>query len=305
MHSLSVICWFLCLISLSVVVPAQAQAPLLNDYPGARVVFSSTSEVSDYVLALGTYRKVGGLMRVEHQRLAGKLTRKTYELPDNHSSQDGFTYFYRQLAGYPLRELYRCQGRECGQSNNWANDHFGILQLYGLDQHQHYGAFELIGNDHLGVYVTLYSVLRGNRRVFVQVEILESGHRDSYRVASNPDTLLMQLQRDGYTPFLRLDYSDTGADAELGDNHLDALARALEQSPDLVVAVVGHNYEPVSSTEQRQRSQKVAEKVREALVKRGIDADRLRAEGLGSLAPAGRGDSRVRVDIVLQPSSAQ
>lgn len=284
---------------------APAHAIELNDYPGARLVFSSQADVSDYTLALGTYRKVGGMMRVEHQRLAGKLTRKTYELPDNHSAAQGFDYFLRQLASHPLRELYRCSGRECGQSNHWANDHFGILQLYGLDQYQYYGAFELVGRDNLGVYVTLYSVLRGNRRVFVHVEVLETGDSESYRVASTPETLLRQLQRDGYISFLRLDYTDSGTKAQLGEQHLDALAAALRQGDDLMVTVVGHNYEAVDAEQRRQRSQVVADRVRRALVARGIKEQRLHAEGLGSLAPAGRGDSRVRVDIVLQPGSAQ
>lgn len=280
-----------------------AAALELNDYPGARLVFSSREEVGDYTLALGTYRKVGGMMRVQHQRLAGELTRKTYELPDNHSAAQGFDYFLRQLSGHSLRELYRCSGRECGQSNHWANDHFGILQLYGLDQYQYYGAFELVGRDHAGVYVTLYSVLRGNRRVFVQVEVLETGDSESYRVASTPDSLLAQLQRDGYISFLRLDYTGSGDSAQLGEQHLDALAAALRQASDLAVTVVGHNYEAVDARQRRQRSQLVAERVRRALVARGIEEERLGAEGLGSLAPAGRGDSRVRVDIVLQDSA--
>lgn len=288
---------------LSVTPVAPVLALELNDYPGARLVYSSREAVSDYTLALGTYRKVGGMMRVEHQRLAGILSRRTYQLPDNHSAAQGFEFFLRQLAGHSPRELYRCSGRECGQSNHWANDHFGILQLYGLDQYQYYGAFELVSRDQVGVYVTLYSVLRGNRRVFLQVEVLDTGERESYRVASTPDSLLGQLRRDGYISFLRLE--DQDGKAQLGEQHLVALAAALTRAGDVAVAVVGHNYEAVSPEQQRQRSQVVADRVRRALAVRGVEEARLEAEGLGSLAPASRGDSRVRVDIVLQPGSAQ
>lgn len=276
----------------------------LDDYPGARRVFSTTEKVSDYMLALGTYRKVGGIMRVEHQRLSGQLTRTTYELPDNHSAAQGFDYFLRQLSRYSLRELYRCSGRECGQSNHWANDHFEILQLYGLDQYQYYGAFELLDSEQRGVYVTLYGVLRGNRRVFVQVEVLQADDDTSYRVASAPEALLQQLLRDGYVSFLHLD--ETASDKTLlGEQHLDALAALLRQNDELKVILVGHNYESVAGEQRRARSKKMADSVSRALTARGVDPSRLAAEGVGGLAPAGRNGSRLRIDMILSPELAQ
>ncbi|HEY7884619.1 MAG TPA: DUF4892 domain-containing protein [Cellvibrionaceae bacterium] len=290
---------FLLLLALMCGAVANADIPAFNNYPDARVVFSSNEQTGNYVLALGNYTKVGGLWRVSEQRLGGQLMRKTYELPDNHSAEDGFDFFYRQLAGASPRELYRCSGRQCGQSNTWANNHFGIYQLYGLDQFQHFGTFELTAPRYAGVYVTLYSVLRGNRRVFVQLEVLESGDKASYTVASNPETLLNQLLNEGYTRFLKLDYGNDSAAATLADNHLDALVAALNKATALQVAVVGHNHEAVSLSEQQKRSLQVADTLRTTLIKRGIKTERLQAEGLGGLAPGGRGDSRVWVDVVV------
>ncbi len=146
----------------------------LNDFPGASIESRSQTDERDYVVALGNYRKVRGLWRVEELRTSGELTRTTYRLPSNHSAHEGFDFFARQIEQYPLRELYVCQSRDCGESNSWANNHFGVYQLYGLDQYQYYGAYELSPPGGETVYVTLYAVLRGNKRVYVQLEVLAS-----------------------------------------------------------------------------------------------------------------------------------
>lgn len=272
---------------------------VLDDFPGARLVFSSRENTNDYVLALGNYKKVRGLWRVDEQRLSGELIRKTYQLPDNHSALDGYRFFVDQLQKYPLRELYTCEARECGDSNSWAINHFNILQLYGLDQYQYFGTYELTAPEHAGVYVTLYSVLRGNKRVYVQLEILLSDSASRYQVASNPTTLVRQLTRDGFTVFAGLRYAGQGQTLSLAPSHVKALADALAREPQLKVALVGHNYERQPLATQRQVSLGYAELLQKALVEQGVSADRLEVVGLGALAPAGRGDAEARLDVVL------
>ncbi|UTF61003.1 DUF4892 domain-containing protein [Gilvimarinus sp. DA14] len=278
---------------------AAASSPLvISDYPQARVVFASQKNVSDYVLALGSYKKVRGLWRVDEQRLSGELERKTYELPDNHSARDGYNFFYQQLQKYPLRELFTCQSRECGESNTWANIHFGVLQLYGLDQHQYYGVFEITAPEYAGVYVTVYSVLRGNKRVYVQLEVLSSDESNRFQAVSNPATLVKQLQRDGFTVFAGLRYG-AGESLSLVPAHVKALAQALVAQPQLRLALVGHNYAPQPLEKQREQSLGYAEQLKRALVAQGVDEKRLEVYGMGGLAPAGRGDAEARVDVVL------
>ncbi len=170
--------WLVCVLMFVACSGAQALegpgGPLqLNDFPGASIESRAQTDERDYMVALGNYRKVRGLWRVEELRTSGELTRTTYRLPDNHSAREGFDFFARQLAQYPLRELYVCQSRDCGESNSWANNHFNVYQLYGLDQYQYYGAYELSLPEET-VYVTLYAVLRGNKRVYVQLEVLSS-----------------------------------------------------------------------------------------------------------------------------------
>lgn len=144
----------------------------LDGFPRASLEASSNAVVDDYTLALGTYRKIQGLWRVEQLRLSGHLQRRTYRLPSNHSAREGFEFFAEQLQQYPAQALFVCHSRDCGESNAWANNHFNILQLYGLDQYQHYAAYQVELPGTQGVYVTIYAVLRGNKRVYVQLEVL-------------------------------------------------------------------------------------------------------------------------------------
>ncbi|WP_020210455.1 DUF4892 domain-containing protein [Gilvimarinus chinensis] len=275
-----------------------ASALVINDYPDARLVFSSKKEVNDYVLALSNYKKVRGLWRVEEQRLGGDLSRKTYQLPDHHSALDGYNFFYQQLKKYPLRELFTCQSRECGESNTWANIHFGVLQLYGLDQYQYYGVFEITAPEYAGIYVTLYSVLRGNKRVFVHVEVLTSEESSRFQAASNPATLIKQLSRDGFTVFSGLRFA-SGNELSLAPAHVKALAKALREAPQMSVALVGHNYVLQSLARQREQSLAYAEQLKRALIAEGVQEKRLQVYGLGGLAPVGKGDAEARVDVVL------
>src|SRR5690554_2957958 len=180
----------ICFFILSVSPLVCAQELVLQDYPDARVVFRSQEQVNDYRLALGSYRKTEGAWQpARQQRLSGQLTRFTLELPANHSAQAGFEFYLAQLQTLKHRELFSCEARDCGTSNTWANNHFKIIQLYGLDQYQYYAALEVVTESAAPFYVSLYSVRRGNKRVYVQVDILYSATERAGTFASSPDTV--------------------------------------------------------------------------------------------------------------------
>lgn len=282
---------------------AETSSPTLSlqNYPHARVVFNSQAYEDDYILALGSYKKTDGIWNVDRQeRLSGQLTRMTLELPQTHNAEDGFQFYIKQLQNFNLRELYRCDARECGPSNSWANNHFKIIQLYGLDQNQHYAAFELTEEDRSPYYVSIYAVLRGNKRVYVQVDILHSDQVNKPEIASDPDTLSRLLWASGYYlfPDLVIQNSKGNTTLDIRKGHLQALTNLLQRQAGLQIALVGHDYSPVSLAQQQQDSLAYAEELKAALVKNGIEAKRISVYGLGSLAPAGRKFQRARIEVV-------
>lgn len=289
------------LVSLSMVSALSAAELPVENYPNARVIFQSTAETDDYILALGSYKKIGGSWRVDRpQRLSGMLARYTLELPDGHSANNGFNFYLDQLQKFNFRELFHCKSRDCGTSNSWANNHFKIQQLYGLDQFQQYGAYEVTTADEKPFYVSLYAVQRGNKRVYLQLDILHIDKVIELGIASSPESIIKSLEASGYYVFPDLVADDVKGNTgiQIKQAHLQALVDVLTQQTEWKVALVGHDYAPVAFAQQQKDSQLYAEQLKAALQEKGIAGGRLTAYGIGSLAPAGRGDRSARVEVV-------
>lgn len=276
----------------------------LEEFPSARVVVERSQENADYTLAFGSYKKIDGNWVVdERQRVLGKLVRQTLELPSDYTAREGFDFYREQLQRFRVRELFSCRGRECGSSINWANNHFEVIQLYGLDQYQNYGVYEVLTEKQRPYFVTLYSVLRGNRRVYLQVDVLQSTEQTMPQIASNPETLARLLRDQGYYVFPGLELAGSGAELKLNlqDEHLDTLVSLLKRENRWRLAVVGHEYTGDDLDQRLKVSLNYAQYLKKALLEQGIEAARLEAHGLGSLAPYGRGERSARIELVLLP----
>lgn len=284
--------------------PVRASELELKEYPGARVVFRAEENTEDYRLALGTFRKTDDAWQAERQRmLEGKLTRFTLELPANHSARAGFDFYLDQLKQLNRRELFSCSARDCGASNTWANNHFKIIQLYGLDQYQYYGAYEVMTDSATPFYVSLYAVRRGNKRVYVQVDILHSDRARVAAVEANPGTVASLLQSNGFYVFPApiIDNSDGLPHLKISATHVQTLVAVMKRQPAWRIGLVGHDYQAANLSQQQRQSLAYAEQLKAALINDDIAADRLATHGLGSLAPAGRDDLSARVEVVLLP----
>lgn len=142
--------------------------------PQATTLYHTAEDASDYIIALGKYKKRNGRWSPEtSRRVQGELIRYTLEIPKHNSEADVFA-FYRDQLPQQAQSLFACTSRACGDSNNWANDHFGVKQLYGTNTSQHYAVFSLQHADDSVTYITIYTVRRGNRRLYSQLDILRS-----------------------------------------------------------------------------------------------------------------------------------
>lgn len=270
-------------------------------YANARVIFEANTKTDEYVLAMGRYKKTrSGWQADRQQRLSGNLKRYTLELPGGHSANAGFDFYLDQLQNFNLRELFHCSGRDCGTSNSWANNHFKIQTLYGLDQFQQYGAYEVITANEKPFYVALYAVQRGNKRVYVQLDILHIDKIIELGLASSPESTAKSLSVDGYYVFPDVVSGDItgGPGIQIKPAHLQVLIDVLTQQEDWKIALVGHDYAGASLTQQLRNSERYAEQLKTALQEKGIAPARLTTHGVGSLAPAGRGDRSARVEVV-------
>jgi outer membrane protein OmpA-like peptidoglycan-associated protein len=273
---------------------------LFQRYAQSKIVGYQRLDTLDYLLALDAPKTVNGVMTLDYsERLTGDLTRITYRAPDDYSSKEMFKHFTSQLNQWPHKVLFECHARECGDSSQWANQILNIRELYGPDGYQHYLAAQIEAQQG-SVFVVLYSVKRGNKRVYTQLDVLQPTAGSFRQLSVNPKTILAQLLQQGVVTLPTLEFddkdkltSDTGAS-------LASVIAALQKNTRLKLYVVGHLREKQTLDVLQQRSLTQAQSVVELLVKKGINSERLSAQGVGPLAPIEKFSSDRRITLVAQ-----
>lgn len=146
----------------------------VNRYPRAELVDHETSEVIGHVIGLGAIQKVRGQWRLEHQaRLSGNLVRYTWRIVDGYSSAELFEEIAEELPAYDSVEvLFRCEGRSCGRSVQWANRIFGQRVLYGTEESQRYRVTAFRTADGADYRLILYASARTADRHYLHAELL-------------------------------------------------------------------------------------------------------------------------------------
>lgn len=269
-----------------------AQAAIGWQLPAeVRTVYSSEAQENDYLLMLGIYRRINNEWRTQGaETVSGNVIRKTLELPRGADEREFFGQLKSQIPN--RRELFSCTGLLCGTSNAWANTHFGKRVLYGLDTQQYYGVYELERPEGLH-YVVLYVVRRGNGSVMAQIEeIAPAG--SSARLVTPAKSIANAVQEQGYFS-IPLDYAI--------NKRVEVSAEQLQQLVDFMhsdggsFTLVGHDYRP--GVEHIEAATEHAMAVKVLLEQRGLRAP-IRVFSVGRNAPAGRGTSVIRVDLVRQ-----
>jgi hypothetical protein len=244
-------------------VEGAADYSLLKRFPLSWIESYQQRPTPEYLLMLSELKKANNVVVADKRKaLDGQLTRITYRIPDSHQPADAFEHFRRQLRDNGAEVLFQCEGRDCGSSHYWANDFFGIAELYGLDRTQFYMAARL-GSDHLA----LYAVQRGNRRVYLQLDVVS---------ATGGSELVQQLKVQGYAtlPF------DPAAPLEAVDPVVQLLAE-LESGQTfwLVVHQQGGDVQETLA-----QSGVLARQIEAGVRSAGFEA--VRAFGVGPLVPS-------------------
>ena len=276
------ICFILSIeMAFAVDLPGSQDHPEVQRFPGTFIVAYEQKEVANFSLATGMMQKYDGIVQAEYsQKTSGKLTRITYEFSTQYSPTEALNHFYKKLSpNYPSL-LFKCDGRECGSSNIWANRYFQQRLLYGKDGSQKlFVAF----NDR-DVFISVYAIEKGNRRIYAHVDILESDTDDSTKKLFNPVMLVSQLNANGRAILPNLVFNEGELDRQQSAVVLETVVDVLNRNPTFNIVVLG--YEPktgrladidalISLATQR------ATAVQAALVANGIDQTRLKAYGIG------------------------
>ncbi len=262
----------------------------------SRVVYQTDAQDDDYLLALGQIEKVNGEWQVElGRRLQGELSRATLELTNGHHPQEAYRFYRNLMAEYDARLLFACDGWGCGSSNTWANEHFNVRILSGEDAEQKYAAFEYTRHNQRYV-LTLYTVLRGNKRGYVQLDVLRLPAGDKTRIEVLPEAVVQQLRDNGVYHFSSAVLEGTVLTLDV--NEKAAVVKALKIMRQIDVAVVVESFQSGTFTELLAITEVAANQLKDDLVSAGVPDKRLQAFGTGNLVPKMNVQQSSRVSLV-------
>lgn len=255
----------------------------IERYPNAEIVRSAYEEKTNYPLVGSAIKKVNGVVRAdEEHRLDGQWLRIIYRLPEGHASDAGFQYFSNHLKQLKVEVVYQCESRHCGPSNLWANKVFEEASLYGLDKEQFYSLNRRHIDDKTEYYV-LYTVRRGNRRVYAMVDRLV------VNVSQDMSAKSVRERRVSSDP-LSGRYVDvvTGkASGLISPQDIDKVMTILDGDRSIPLLLAGalsqYQVSHVPVDQQLEASRQEAKTLQVLLVEHGIPERRLFVIGTGSL----------------------
>lgn len=272
--------------------------PLSDVYIDGQVVFESVEKDSEYLLALGVLKKVNAEWITEKERVVpGTVFRTTVELAPHTSESSALKRLEEEAKLQNGYLIFACDGLDCGSSNAWANTRFEIKQLYGMDQSQAYRVWEFASDE--GHFIGVgYTVKRGNKRVYAQVDVVAVSDKLRYvPMVSTSKAITTSLSQQGYFVFRGFDL--TNGLFTLDAAHVAPIVKALRSKPLLKLKVVGHDYSEVDDAVREQKSLAYAQALIDALVEQGVNENRLSAHGLGGLAPQGM-EGSIRLVLVAK-----
>ncbi len=281
--------------------------PLIKRYPGSIIREYGWKEFDEYELPVGPVK--GGKFQ-KTQRLEGKITRLRYHNPSGRSSLEVFRNYAMALQQAGFETLFACKQQECGEAleTDGRPARLGWVGFYSAQEYNRYVAAKLSrpeGDVYLAVnvYESPTETYRTTTLYVVEVKPMESG-----LVTVDAAALAGDIARTGHVAVYGI-YFDTGK-AEVkpeSEATLKEIAKLLEENPELKVHVVGHTDNVGELAMNMELSRARADAVVKVLTtKYRVPAARLRADGVGPLAPVASNDAEEgraknrRVELVKQ-----
>lgn len=317
--------------------PKATDSPLTGRYEGSHILGQTVKAFDELTLPSGpaegqpydSKKKFSATLTLE-----GKVTRTAYVAPLNRSSLEVFKNYRDALAAKGFAPVFECAKEACGPSfvelkYRWdrKETHVDAAGYEGVRRHLIDAIFDQLqdvrytlmknqtGDTHVAVYAGLHvggsfgsfsDVLRD--RTGVLVEIAEKAGMEAKMVVLKADAISGDIAAQGRAVFYGIGFDFDKADIKpVSEPQLEEMAKALKADPKLKVLIVGHTDNQGKLDYNTSLSQRRAEAVVKALsTKYGIDAKRMTARGLASLAPVttnrteeGRAKNR-RVEMVEQ-----
>jgi OOP family OmpA-OmpF porin len=303
--------------------PGTADHPLVSRYAGSLIDGQQVRDFIGYVLPVGPAVKNAEGQRVASEKvsLEGRVTRTLYRGPKERSTLEILRNYQAALESAGFETLYTCGGSECGFLFHWLlykEQEQRILSTkssgsaFDIPQDLRYLAARGMAGGrtvHISVLVAFdggFSSL--SKQPVTLLEVIESEAMDTGMVTIDAQAMAKGIDATGHIAIYGV-YFDTDS-AEIKAESAPALAeisKLLDDRPSLKLLMVGHSDNQGDYDYNMKLSGRRAEAVvRTLAVQYAIDGNRLRAAGVGFLAPvasnhtaAGKEKNR-RVELVEQ-----
>ncbi|MCV6614161.1 MAG: DUF4892 domain-containing protein [Cellvibrionaceae bacterium] len=260
-----------------------------------RVVYDRRQGDGRMQLPLGAIERIDGRWQPEQSRsLNGQLRRRTLEFAPAMSEAKIFQHYKGLAEKQGAKPIFSCQGRDCGRSNNWANAFFKIVQLYGREDSQRLTTLWL-RRGNLEHYLVLYQVRRGNKRIYLQQDLLTLPTSAAQnRPLPSQSQLWQTWQRQG---FLRLSeqQGSLNAESQLAPAWADLLAQLIRQRGRKLL-LVSHHY----GADAEQSAKALAAATLAQLEGLGVSQGLIETRALGDIAPLQQRPEGARIELFIR-----
>ncbi len=285
--------------------PGSKDHPLVSRYPGSWITNYAPKEFDEYDLILGKVKPKGA---ERTQRLEGKVTRILYRSPEKRSVLEVYRNYETALAKAGFQTLYACRDDLCRSGSTYSEN------LYGMHFSEGYLTRHLVAKlsrPEGDVYVTLHiSVQQGTEGFGFDylLDVVEIKPMESGLITVDAAAMANDITRTGHVAVYGILFDFNKAEIKpASEAALREIAALLKRNPKLKLHVVGHTDNVGDLKLNMDLSRRRADAVVKALTtKHAIAAARLRADGVGPLAPVasnrtdeGRSKNR-RVELVEQ-----
>jgi outer membrane protein OmpA-like peptidoglycan-associated protein len=289
---------------LAIALPASAAVVLIRPFPGSRPL--AREQLASLALPEGPVA-AGALSKAREVR--GRTMRRTFKNPKDRSAADLAAFYQSELVAAGFEKLWECQGAACGAGKG-PKPLFGAAPIGPDDRVITARLFRHeLGDAFTAIHVAPGETVMITALTAATQEQKEQASKEAAAAASKVTAaaLAEALAKDGRASLVDVLYrpGEVALRPEAAQT-VQEIAKLLEQQPDLNLYVVGHTDDTGDLTRNFGLSRRRAEWLVAQLVKRGVARSRLRADGVGPLAPVatnrteeGRGHNR-RVELVAR-----
>ena len=310
-------------------IAGSADHPMISRYEGSTIAGFDTRKFDELVVPLGPveidFAKGGVAEPKRSQKVEGRLTRLLYLAPLERSPLEVYRNYELELRKRGFETLFACAAAACGsqpgaivqfvysmRADTLTGQNMALVLTMAQEprylaakrkspQGDTYASILIAKDTNPGVPGTY------NRTVTL-LEVVEAAPMETGLVTVSAATMDKEITASGHVALYGIYFETNKADVKLESaSAIQEIARLLKETPGLRLIVVGHTDNVGSFDANMALSERRATAViQELTTKHGIAAARLRAVGVGMVAPIapndteeGRAKNR-RVELVKQ-----